>query len=151
MQLSNPDPHTEALACADRAIAALTQSLDGKPDETSIETDVRSLRGLASVVDELRGGLRRCGGSECFGHGEGGFRAWVRSELLARETARAAAAQERARELEAALARVVEAVTLPQDQDDIFWDWRGAAAYARSVGGAALLNRHAPVAPSPAG
>lgn len=151
MQSSNPDPHTEALACADRAIDALAQSLDGKPDDAPIETDVRSLRGLASVVDDLRGGLRRCGGTECFGHGEGGFRSWVRSELLGRETARAAAAEERMRELESALARVVEAVTLPQDQDDIFWDWRGAAAFARSVGGAALSSRLAPVAPSPAG
>lgn len=142
MHQSTDADHT-ILATAGRALAALEGSLDGKPDDTPIQTDVRSLRGLADVMNGLRGPLSRCGGSDCFGHRAEGIRTWVRQESLAEQAARADAAEQRLRQLETALRHVAEATTLPEGQIDILWDWRGVADRAGSIARATL----APAAP----
>ena len=129
--------HRPILLNAERALAALGGSLADKPDDTAIETNARSLRGLASVVDGLRQGLSRCGGADCMGYGGDGIRTWVRSEDLARMSARARRAEARVEELEAALAWIVEQGTVGGDALEMAWDWdviaAEMAAHARSM------------------
>lgn len=132
--------HRPLLMTADRALAALGGSLADKPDDTAIETNARSLRGLASVMDGLRQGLGRCGGADCMGYGGDGIRTWVRSEDLARVSARADRAEARARELEGALALIAEQTAVGGGALAMAWDWDVIAADMAARARAALAT-----------
>jgi hypothetical protein len=125
------------LLSAERALAALGGSLASKPDDMAIETNARSLRGLASIVEGLHNGLRQCGGADCMGYGRDGIRTWVRSEDLGRMADRARRAEARVDELEAALARILDQAATGENALAMAWDWdviaAGMAAQARDV------------------
>lgn len=131
------EEHQPLLLTAERALAALDGSLADKPDETAIETNARSLRGLASVVAGLHRNLRRCGGADCLGYNEDGMRTWVRSEELTRTADRARRAEARVRELEVVLTQIVEKATVSEGALPMAWDWdviaAEMAAHARSA------------------
>ena len=128
MSVATDDDYRSLLMTAERAVGALSGSLADKPDDTSIQTDARSLRGIASVVDGLRTRLGRCGGADCMGHSRDGIRTWVRNEELSRASRRADKAESRATMLEAALAQIVAYSATPDDELSMMWDWRDIAA-----------------------
>lgn len=134
------DDHRSLLLTAERAAASLGGSLADKPDETNIQTDVRSLRGIAAVVDGLRTSLGRCGGADCMGHSPDGIRTWVRAEEMNRASRRADAAEARARLLEAALDRIVACSAMPDGELSMMWDWRDIAAEMAACARAALAR-----------
>ena len=137
-----PEGHQPLLLTAERALAALDGSLADKPDDTTIETNARSLRGLASVVAGLHQGLRRCGGADCMGYGRDGIRTWVRSEDLGRMTDRARRAEVRVGALEVALGRIIDQATVGEGALAMAWDWYAIAIEMAAEARNAIAGSH---------
>lgn len=74
---------------ARRAADTLARSIEGKPDESPIETNAGSLRALGGVVAQLAAEVDHCAGPDCFGRAQDGIKSWVTRDRLDAETARA--------------------------------------------------------------
>lgn len=129
-----------AIAAAERAASTLTGSLGDKPDETPIETNAGSLRGLAAVIANLLAEVKACGGPDCMGRSINGVRLWATQDRLDQEIQRAADATERADRYAAAL-RTIEAWRASGLGDfAMLVDWQAVASGMRQQAQAALRS-----------
>jgi hypothetical protein len=112
---------------AQRALMALRGTVEEKSDQSAIETDVRSLRGVATVIEGLCTEVVKCGGEGCMGRAIDGIRLWVADDQYQQAKARAIEAEARAERLEAALRNIAEADAAALPEVAMFWDWQAAA------------------------
>jgi hypothetical protein len=121
------DPPQALLQTARRALTALLGTVEQKPDQSAIETDVRSLRGMATVIEGLCGEVVKCGGEGCMGRTIDGMRLWVAHDQYQQMKTRLASIEAHVERLEAALRGIAEtdAETLPEVA--LFFDWQAAA------------------------
>lgn len=137
---TNTSSVSPALSGALRASSTLARSLVGKADDSPIETDVRSLRGLAEVIDALVEEAKRCGGPDCMGRAVDGVKLWVTQDRLAIEAERSAAASARLARYEDALRTIGEVQLLDPGGLDMLVDWHGVALQLRDVAQRALAS-----------
>ena len=121
------DPPQALLQTARRALTALLGTVEQKPDQSAIETDVRSLRGMATVIEGLCGEVVKCGGEGCMGRTIDGIRLWVAHDQYQAAQARLALAEARAGQLEAALRGIAEADAESLPEVALFFDWQAVA------------------------
>jgi hypothetical protein len=126
-----------AIEDAERALELLSRSLGDKADGHIIETDARSLRGLARVIVELLDETRLCGGIDCMGRMIDGHRFWVTNDRLDLQKKRTERAED-------ALRQIVTMIESGADRFELLVDWQGLATTSGAIARAALTRRPPP-------
>lgn len=121
------EPPQALLQTARRALTALRGTVEQKADQSAIETDVRSLRGMATVIEGLCGEVVKCGGEGCMGRAIDGMKLWVAHDQYQQTKARLALAEARLEGLEAALRGIAEADAAALPEVALFFDWQAVA------------------------
>lgn len=81
----------------------MNAAAEGKDDGATVTIDIRSFRGLATLIAALANEGGRCGGEQCMGRALDGVRFWVAKDQLDAATERAARAEREAARLSAML------------------------------------------------
>lgn len=106
------------LATARNAADSLARSVIDKSDETPIETNIGSLRGLADLIGALVDDARRCGGLDCMGRSIDGTKLWITRDRFEDIERRAALYQ-------AALRTIANAADQSGGEYGMLVDWQG--------------------------
>lgn len=145
MTESTPSRENAATRSAHRVVAAVRENLGRKDDDDKIETNVRSLRNLTSIIENLieevqaaRASANSCG--DCMGGLIDGVRLWVLSDRFEDLKKSAEETAVRAEKYEDYL-RTISAISLDdQPEVSIFADWRGVAFKMQAIAENALQS-----------
>jgi hypothetical protein len=122
---------------AKKAARGMLASTEGKDGAAAVNTDVRTFRSLAAMLNTLSGEVAQCGGSDCMGRKIDGLRLWVTHDQLTVAQAEAETLRHEIYRLRAALRRIAEEdaepmglVALFDDASSVRHHFRGLAATA---------------------